>query len=115
MTEQKCTDEQIVKALECCCEGECAGCIYDEQTACKEYLLTATLSLIISQKAEIDRLQRLGAAATRKMVNARAEAIKEFAERLKEYLDDFYTTGEDALFDTVSAIDEIVKELTEGE
>lgn len=49
------------------------------------------------------------------MMNARAEAIKEFAERLKEYLDDFYTTGEDALFDTVSAIDEIVKELTEGE
>ena len=49
------------------------------------------------------------------MMNARAEAIKEFAERLKENLDDFYTTGEDALFDTVSAIDEIVKELTEGE
>lgn len=38
--------EQIKKALECCIEGECDGCTYDEQTACKEYLLTDALALI---------------------------------------------------------------------
>ena len=43
----------------------------------------------------------------------RAEAITEFAERLKEYLDDFFNSGEDALLDTVDMIDQIAKETKE--
>lgn len=45
------------------------------------------------QKAEIERLQRLGASATRKMLNARDKAIKEFAERLKESMLDIPLYG----------------------
>ena len=41
----------------------------------------------------------------------KTEAIKEFAERVKEQLDDFYHTDEDALFDTCDAIDNLVKEM----
>ena len=42
----------------------------------------------------------------------KAEAIKEFAERLKEQLDDFYySTDEDALLDADDAIDNLVKEM----
>lgn len=39
-----------------------------------------------------------------------AEEIKEFAEMLKEYLDDFYHTEEDGLLDTAELIDNLVKE-----
>jgi hypothetical protein len=48
--------EQIIKALECCIEGECDGCTYDEQTACKEYILHDALALITSQEQRIKEL-----------------------------------------------------------
>ena len=48
--------EQIKKALGCCIEGECDGCTYDEQTACKEYILHDALALITSQEQRIKEL-----------------------------------------------------------
>lgn len=43
----------------------------------------------------------------------RNEVIKEFAERLKENLDDFFHTDEDATLDTADMIDRLAKEMTE--
>ncbi len=91
------TDAEIKKALKCCY-------IYD--TACKEcpFLGTPdcgklpknTISLINRQQAEIERLQTENRILSQKRVNlferleiiekAKAEAIKEFAERLKKEL-----------------------------
>jgi hypothetical protein len=36
-------------------------------------------------------------------------------EKLKEYLDDFYTTEDDALLDVPDLIDQIAKEMLEEE
>lgn len=42
-----------------------------------------------------------------------SEVVDKFANKLKEYLDDFYTTDEDALLDTCDAIDDIATEIKE--
>lgn len=117
------TDNEIIKALECCKEtvddidneSKCCSCSLIQDGWCTSTLAKNALSLINRQKeeiselqhrnseleielkamrvadnfnkTEIDRLQRLGVSATRRMVTARAEAIKEFAERLKGKFD----------------------------
>ena len=101
------TDAEIIKALkQCFICGLCNGCPLEVDaggTPCRK-LGREILDLINRQKAEIERLEtelkamqsvnrfnkeeikrlgRLGASATRRLIKARAEAIKEFAERLK--------------------------------
>lgn len=94
-------DNDIIKALECCCiDRDCSGCCYEgEKTAkCVDDIMHDALDLINRQKAEIDRLKskvnrlkqydeardiRLHARLTD---TARAEAIKEFTERIGKLL-----------------------------
>ena len=88
------TDEQIVKALEYCSSsdlGMCKICPFYEQCENDEQLVKYTLDLIKRQKAEIEKLREK---YDRAMFNLQAvlderadhsEAIKEFAEKLKEY------------------------------
>lgn len=45
---------------------------------------------------------------------ARAEVIDEFAGELKEYLDDTYSTGEDALIDICDLIDFVAQKMKDG-
>lgn len=45
---------------------------------------------------------------------AKADTVRKMQERLKEHLDDFYNSGEDALLDVPDLIDQIAKELLEG-
>lgn len=124
------TDNEIVKALERCnglaptdevdCEL-CPFCDYDAHTKCTEELAKNVLYLIDRQKAEIERLENY--IENIRCVNAdlldnheisikeaRAEAIKEFAERLKDEL------KVSTLWGLVSfdRIDNLVKEMTEG-
>ena len=94
------TDEQIIKALECCIAQEncekvsCEICPYDRVYDCKEVMLQNTLDLIYRQKAEIEKLGNQNTILLKskcKKINAatkviKSEAIKEFAERLKEEL-----------------------------
>lgn len=47
------TDNDIVKALECCICDECKSCPHDEETACVENLHQEAIDLINRQKAEI--------------------------------------------------------------
>ena len=100
------TDEQIIKSLECCILGDCEGCFYGDtdQMRCRDDLAQNALSLINRQKAEIERLKELNDVLETDNINANmnlehiqyefdllnqeksaviAEAIKEFAERLK--------------------------------
>ena len=83
------TDNDIIKALECCRDGDCKNCTFDE---CTTGLLDKgiALDLINSQKAEIERLVEhtkegiyLAKQLPEMLELAQAEAIKEFAERLK--------------------------------
>lgn len=57
MTDHKFTDDEIIKALECCTNDECDECPYQDDSPCKEYLNYAALALINRQKAEIESLQ----------------------------------------------------------
>lgn len=112
--------KEVIRALECCANGECDECPYQDDSPCKEYLNNAALDLINRQRAEIERLTIeyagfRGAANSLKMHynNARAEAIKEFAEVVKD--------NRNRLFNTIYSnyhfgglIDELVKEMTEG-
>ncbi len=106
------TDNEIKKALVCCILSECENCPHDEETACKENLNQEILDLINRQqaeikewkrvvetwqiqhekeKAEIERLKKeLNSKykwenmLDKKIKEVKSEAVKEFAERLKE-------------------------------
>ena len=105
MTEHKFTDEEIIKALECCCkdnyEGDCPKCPLQLNGNCNVILAEHALDLINRQKAEIESLNDMlcgkvtSLAASIEIAEAeerykayilslKAEAIKEFADRLCE-------------------------------
>ncbi len=124
MSERKYTDEEIVKALECF-GADCKGCpfIYQGCFDCGSIpteFLESVLALINRQKAEIEELRMVA-------FMDRAEAIKEFAERLKETpiklglpLLGLLTKSEiegyfnRTLLQVRDAIDNLVAEMTEG-
>lgn len=81
------TDKEIIKALECCSNqkyiSDCEKCKYFAFD-CKDTLIEQALDLINRQQAEIERLkgwQDLLKAEKHSLI--KAEAVKEFAERLK--------------------------------
>lgn len=107
MTEHKYTDEEVIKALECCSKSgmlNCRACPYEASCNMGESKMQAhALDLINRQKAEVAFW--MDAAA-----NAKKEAVKEFAEKLKKEL----TTGAAAMrVSTLDIINDLVKELTE--
>jgi hypothetical protein len=139
-------DNDIIKALECCRigkrENDCKKCpLYGRVPACVGYLTQDALALINRQKAEIDRLNHIRAELSKEIDKLRdmvaqnegvlpryeqlikAEAIKEFAEKLKsdidpyQFIEEFYINAELAYevrmdwFNEI--IDNLVKEMTE--
>lgn len=127
------TDEQIIKALECCNAYDCETC-----SALKycDYmhpgaLARASLALINRQKAEIERLTDLSNQLgndidiklnyiydlEEKIETAKSEAIKEFADRLKEkkYKSCEWSHGEHPYIVEECDIDNLVKEMTEAD
>ena len=77
MTDHKFTDDEIIKALEGLAAYDCKRCLDLGHDCfgkdCDKAIAEAALALINRQKAEIKRLQRLGASVARRMVNASAE------------------------------------------
>lgn len=176
MSERKYTDEQTIKALECCINADCLNCPqWSEEWysgMCNDFL-KSILDLINRRNAEIDKLQevnadlneslRLAAEANkdlnaeieeleydRKLIfdegkawhkkandlqveldamrgaanslemhyeEAKAEAIKEFVEKLKQwqYESSDWSHGEHPCVVEVNEIDNLVAEMTEGE
>lgn len=117
------TDNEIIKALERCPQHtECCYCNSLEECGNKRILTTSVLDLINRQNAEIERLniesetlatQLKGAyEQIHKLNMAKSEAIKEFAERLKEKLQWDVEFDNKLVFE--SDIDSLVKEMTEG-
>ena len=82
------TDAEIIKALECCtsdksiyCEDQCP---FYERCNKYENLSKYALDLINRQKAKIEELSEVLSDTIRiRYAEIKAEAIKEFAERLK--------------------------------
>ena len=98
------TDNDIIKALECCSHSEghkCSICPYKDENNiyCVEFLLRDSLALINSQKAERlngwvkteDEVRAIAKQTIQSYIDIiKAEAIKEFAERLKSMCDKPY-------------------------
>ena len=135
------TDNEIIKALECCSittSNACTGCpLYSEDDiGCIPILTKNSLDLINRQKAEIEKFEKIehfgtktieaqtkeikrlnslleiekfyGTLTTQSFKTAKAEAIEEFAERLREIADKQGLK----YWVTVDAIDDLVKEMT---
>ena len=84
------TDNEIIKALECCCgtaHDSCRDCPYDD-IGCEDKLEKDALDLINRQKAEIERLQKQlkeGIDLSDSVVKIfKAEVIKGFANKAIE-------------------------------
>jgi len=111
------TDAEIIKALKICTSEDLGcqdGCPYISG-GCVSEIKKHVLDLINRQKAEIDRLTALleierfyGTLTNESSKTAKAEAIKEFAERLKEELR-LYTENNGGF--VPSMIDNLVKEV----
>ena len=101
------TDEQIIKALECCHSelgNTCSICpLFDpDNDYCKDEIHKNTLDLINRQKTKNEN----------EIKEIKSEAIKEFAEKLKAEKRLFNCMYSDR--DFALAIDNLVKEMTEG-
>lgn len=83
----KLTDNEIIKALECRVKDKCPECPYFHGYPCDKCrnMQTDAFSLITRQKAEIERLKKANETFTdigKMYSEIKAEAYKEFAERL---------------------------------
>lgn len=121
------TDNEIEKALECCMGCDCTECTYydgdtdNEAALCKDSLIMDALKLVNSQKSHIDWLidynQNIRCANADilgryvdDIKEARAEAIKEFAKRLKKKATCFL--GAVSVEDINSLVEEMTEETT---
>lgn len=88
------TDKEIINALECLCGDEipCKDCAYKSDAfACRRMTAIDALDLINRQQAAIERLtdynenlQTANTALSNEILEAKSEAVREFAERLKD-------------------------------
>lgn len=120
------TDEQIVKALEYCLStNSCEECPICNTDNCGFVLMRNAFDLIERQQAEIEDLREIVFTdRTEAIKKLKAEAIKEFAEKLKEtnlyeFVEEYFDNAElcyevrSDLFNDF--VDNLVREMTEKE
>ena len=135
---KKFTDEQIIKALECCStdvqENPCPKCAFYNKHRCSTLMLNAASDIINRQKVKIKSLKQMIDERDKETLKLqkriifwrdnlnyqpekiKSEAIKEFAERLKRTSVGLEIGDDKKLRMTVvstAAIDNLVKEITE--
>jgi hypothetical protein len=114
------TDEQIVKALECCIQIDVYSCyrcpLYERGQGCLGGdIRVVALDLIKRQQAEIERLKfpyKMQVEVSREIENEiKSEAVREFAEKILNLF------PSDKNHTTISrfAVKQITKELAEKE
>lgn len=110
------TDNEIIKALECCKNKRCVNCPYDDVAdkfaECSAKLINDALGLINRQKAEIESKNRQIGELVSFQRFCERKAIKEFAEKLKDRVScipqHHFTLAEVQYY-----IDNLAKEMTE--
>ena len=138
------TDKDIVKALECCgIKNDCKGCYFNTHESgdiCVREIVKNAFNLINRQQAEIERLKSSvddylwdfylisGCEGTSnncwktcpdsRYNKIKSEAIREFAERLKENITDCHTVSDGEYVgydwtDITHCIDNVIKEMEE--
>lgn len=123
MTDKKFTDEEIIKALECCLstttEKACIKCPFNKNNLCDKdqwALERYALDLINRQKSAIERLN--GSTIVNNIMEsqrikreAKAEAYKEFAERIRECCASNDDLSADEWLSITTDIDCVLKEM----
>ena len=114
----KMNDNDIIKALECCSseKNSCTECPIDAlgYCECMTPMSINCLNLINRLKAEIEELKEAYAVyeETTGLKWVRAEAIKEFAERVKDIVDEPALIRGRVIDIIIDTIDNLVKEMT---
>ena len=112
MSERKFTNKEIKEALECCCKtsGCDIRCPFSGRAG-RDMCVKYFLDLMNCQQAEIERLSEENKVLSRYEDYIKAEAIKDFAERLKKV--GFYEQGTGKFIIDISEnhIDNLVKEM----
>ena len=115
------TDNEIIKALECCLSGKdydtaCMKCPIEPICESDDILLKYALDLINRQKAEIESLKHRKTELqirNQELQHEKSEAIKEFAEELKHFIIPQKADGFTREIVLKRDIDNLVKEMTE--
>ena len=117
---KKVTEDEIIDTLECrCCvfRPRCSSCPHQD-FCCIARITTDELNLIRKQQAEINRLKKYDEERdirlhARLIANAKNEAIREFADRLKgmKYESIEWAHGEHPYVVEESDIDNLVEEM----
>ena len=114
MPDKKLTDNDIKKALECCSKKICKQCPnFSEDIECSEKLIILALDLINRLQAENEELKSAINGFRGYEDKIKAEAYKEFAERLKtEYAKGMnWFKKKESYYVDVGDIDNLLKEL----
>ena len=104
------TDNEIIKALECCTGldfGKCAHCHLIHTVGCSSKLLKYSFDLINRQKAEIERLK----AYIKKCESGEEYWVKSLVKRPKETLEEFAEKVKAQTMLDNAFIDNLVKEM----
>jgi hypothetical protein len=89
MTDTKITDEEVIKALECCAEKGCTNCPLKSELRCHRKLMKNVHALFNRQKAEIEEKSKNITFAAKELIRLdreRSEVIKEFANNVVQEL-----------------------------
>ena len=109
MTERKFTDEEVIKALECCINDNCDNCP-DTFGNCEHNAMRNALDLIKRQKAEIDILVRKHDTLLDELADKQAK-IKKVKSCLEFYLDNNEEMG--VVFIPKFVVENRIQEMTE--
>ena len=112
----KLTEKEVVKALECCTRKYgCDDCPCRYYDLCMIQINKEALSLIKRQQTEIEKKTKKPQEIMPIVAELKAEAIKEFAERLKEYryTSSDWSHGEHPMVVEWDDVEEVLYRMTE--
>ena len=86
MTDKKFTDEEIIKALECCANGKCRECPLFKEDCGDDRICKNALDLITHLQEENETLKEFIVETRRCDKEIKSEAVKECLAKVKNYI-----------------------------
>ena len=110
------TDNEIMKALECCancesCDFETTNCPLVEEMECRSLLAQKALDLITRQQAEIERLQKEVNLVSIQFQDLQEETDEIKSKAYKEFAKLLRRQSFDRLYVSVDEINNLLKEM----
>ena len=108
------TDNEIMTTLRRCADYACYRCTEYGKQYCNRTVAALAWDLMYRQNAEIEEYQKHIDNDIIYVKQVKSEAIKEFAERLKEHFEVYTDDEESNAIYVRNLIDSIAKEMTEN-